>query len=514
MRALALALIASTLCRAEWLRLETPGFEQIRGVFNQAGIATGPLRLRVFLFSSAEEFHRYRENVDGFYQGSPERDYIALYTNADAGRVAFHEYVHLVLRHSAIPLPHWFDEGMSEFYSTVQFQKDKLRIGDPIPSHLDLLARNEWLDDQALHNVEHGPMFYAESWALVHMLNLAPRWRDRMPQFVLLLAQENPDAFRQAFGKSMDEALAELRLYVGQMRTTTIPASIDAPHEPRIARIENQEAAIACAGLALALKRTDLAAKLIDRLPPSAEIESMQGTIALARGERGEAKRHLDRAIQLGSRDLALYFEYAMMERESGRPDTALLQKVISIDPGFADAHFLLGVRATDDGDSKSALEHLQAATRAEPHRSTYWHALAYAQTRAGQDASAAIRRAIATAETEQEERMAEALRGLRSPEQRPAPRPSIVTPSSWNSLPHDAHIEGTLVEFNCEGPTVRIRDRANATIELRVSHASGIQLINAPQPAFQFSCGPQNMPVAIDYERASGEVARIEFRL
>src|SRR5581483_505930 len=135
MRALALALIASTLCRAEWLRLETPGielitdagersarpllarFEQIRGVFNQAGIATGPLRLRVFLFSSAEEFHRYRENVDGFYQGSPERDYIALYTNADAGRVAFHEYVHLVLRHSAIPLPHWFDEGMSEFYS-------------------------------------------------------------------------------------------------------------------------------------------------------------------------------------------------------------------------------------------------------------------------------------------------------------------------------------------------------------------------------------------------------------
>ena len=45
-------------------------------------------------------------------------------------------------------------------------------------------------------------MFYAESWALVHMLNLAPDYREHLPQYVMLLANgtDAPEAFRMAFG--------------------------------------------------------------------------------------------------------------------------------------------------------------------------------------------------------------------------------------------------------------------------------------------------------------------------
>src|SRR5260370_633588 len=94
-------------------------FDEIRRIFRQTNAPDSPLALRVFVFASEKEFRVYREDsaTDGFYQSAPERDYIALYAAADAGRVVVHEYVHLVLSHSSGPLPKWFEEGTAEFYS-------------------------------------------------------------------------------------------------------------------------------------------------------------------------------------------------------------------------------------------------------------------------------------------------------------------------------------------------------------------------------------------------------------
>ncbi len=492
-------------------------FEQIREFFRQAGIDSGPLRLRVFVFASAEELHRFREGADGFYQSAPERDYIAMHAGPEAGRVAFHEYVHLVLRHSSVPLPNWFNEGMAEFYSTVQLQKDRLRVGDPIPAHLNLLASASRLDEAALARRDPSPIFYAESWALVHMLNLSPKWRDGMPQFVLLLAKDKPadEAFREAFGRSIADALADLRVYVKDMRATMIPGAIGVPDEPRVSKLSDEEGSIASAGLALAVRRTELASKLIGKFFASAGSESMRGTIALAEGRREEARQHLERAIALGSRDASLYFEYAMMERESGRPDPELLKKVIEIDPGFADAQFLLGVRETDEGDLRSAISHLRAATAAQPDRSNYWHALAYAESKAGApEAALSIRRAMRTAANDQEMKMAEALLGLDHPQERSQLKMAVVTPESWQGRKGNARMEGTLIEFDCSGPAIKIRDLGGAITTLKIAHPSDIKLVNAAEPTFQFSCGAQQMRVSVEYDRDSMEVTQIEFRL
>src|SRR5579872_700273 len=353
------------------------------------------------------------------------------------------------------------------------------------------------------------------------MLNLAPQWRDGMPHFISLLAQEKQpeEAFREAFGKSMDQALTVLPLYLKSVRSGVVPAILDQPDPPRVDRIADAEAAMACAGLALAVSRPDLAQSIAAKVKDSAAAEGMRGAIALAGSRPDDARRHFDRAIQLGSRDASLYFEYAMLEHESGRPDAELLRKTIEIDPGFADAQFLIGVRETDAGEYRSALEHLRAAVSLHPDRATYWHALGYAQAKAGayQDSQVSARRTIASAETDAEEQMGRAL--LRLSDEIPAPResrPAVNIPRSWENRKGDARVEGTLVEFDCDGtpPRLRIRDATGAIVTLQAQHPGQIELVNAPEATLQLTCGPQNRRVVVDYEQASGDVTRIEFRL
>ena len=205
MRAAILLLLIAPAYAAEWIRIAAPGmelitdagektgrhllarFEQIRGVFRQAGIADSPLPVRIFAFASERELHDYRDalNVHGFYKNGGERDYIALQADSDAPRVALHEYVHVVLNHSALRLPVWFEEGTAEFYSTLDLTGSRLRIGAPIESHLALLrSAPSPLNAQDLASITvtspryDSGLFYAESWALVHMLNLPPAWRD------------------------------------------------------------------------------------------------------------------------------------------------------------------------------------------------------------------------------------------------------------------------------------------------------------------------------------------------
>ncbi len=540
MKRLVFLLSAALLSSAQWIRVDSPGlelltdegeqagrqltarFEQVRSIFRNAGIADGPSRLRVFAFASAAEFHRYRPDSDGFYTPGADRDYIALHSGAESDRVACHEYVHLVLAHSSIPLPKWFDEGTAEFYSTVEFEKDHLRIGGVIPSHLARLAGAKWLDAASLERGAEGEgrmMFYAESWALVHMLNLAPAWRDGMPQFLLLLSQGKApeEAFREAFNRTPDKALADLPAYLRSAHPARIPAALDHAGEPSVKRLTREEAAIARAELALNLRNPEFAAAIMNGAGDSPASEATRGAIALAENRRDEARRHLDRAIALGSRDASLYFEYAMLERENGRPDFPMLRKVLEIDPDFADAAFLMGIRETDDGDWKSAISHLRTATRIRPQKSGSWQALSYAQAKAGDfDGSAqSARRAIATAETDAERQAAQALLGLGSAE-RPLAKAPVTTPESWRGRKGDARAAGTLINFDCGGdhPRVHLREESGATVVFEILHPAEIELINAPQPTLQISCGPQNWRVTVEYESGSRDVTRIEFPL
>jgi hypothetical protein len=244
----ALMVLSPQFVSAEWSVYRSPHFELysdaretaareavgrlelIRHVFlERVGPAGSPLPVRAFLFAREREFRDFRPNAitRGFYQSGPERDYIAMHDlGEETVRVVYHEYVHLTLNHSAPPLPRWLEEGTAEFYSTLQAKGDRLLIGMPIASHLRVLSGSPWLDADELRAVKHDTpgydeagrsgVFYAQSWAIAHMLHLGPRYRVNTPRFWQMVYRGIPVevAFGEAYGKTLAAALQEMRAYL------------------------------------------------------------------------------------------------------------------------------------------------------------------------------------------------------------------------------------------------------------------------------------------------------------
>ncbi len=500
-------------------------FEALHRVFGESHISTASAPLVIFVFSSAEEYHKYRTITASaaMFQTSDDVDLIALYAGVSMQRTASHEYLHKVIQHASAPLPHWLEEGVPEFYSTLTVTPNKVHIGAPISAYQHLLSTELWLDadDLAQGNRIDGPIFYAESWALVHMLTLSPTWSQGMPQFVKLLndGREQEEAFTTAFGKPIDQALRELRTYLRLPREITLPAPPpDDATAYQVTPLAPVDAMLALAGLALRTNHLDLAHTLFTRAakedPQSPSSAAGLGDLARAENRPQDAERELDRAIALGSRDANAYFQMALLKK-----DRALLEKTLEIDPHFSEAHFVLGVRETDEGNLASAIAHLRQAVAVQPKRFTYWNALSYAQAKSGdhQGAAESARRAALLASTKQEDQMAAALTLLA--QEAPAPpkrKPAVITPPSWQNPKGDTRAEGILTKVDCDSSPVRLVFSTGApirTLDLKVQNPTAVELVNADGVSTTLTCGEQSQPVAVDYVAATAEITRIEFK-
>jgi tetratricopeptide (TPR) repeat protein len=540
-RLLALALFAVPTFAESWVRVSSPHieiftdngektaravlhrFETLHRVFGESNIAASPAPLRVFIFSTRPDFMAYEidERAAGFYTPGDDREFIVLYCDSALTSYASHEYLHRVVQHASAPLPHWLSEGIAEFYSTLSTNATRIRVGDPIQSRLSLLQSRPWLsaEDLALGSSSDGPIFYAESWALVHMLSLSPQWKNGMPEFVRLLndGREPREAFTAAFGKSMEEALVALHPYLKNPKSVTAPLPPMDEAEPyQVTRLAPLDATLALADLALTTRRAGLARSLFlqaaKKNPESPAAVAGLGFLALAENRTDDAQKELERAISMGYRDGRAYFELAMLKK-----DNTLLEKALSVDPDLSDAHFLLGTRATDDGNFAAAIEHLRQAVAIQPRRFTYWHALGYAQAKAGDRHGAAesARRTVIIASNPQEEQMAAALALLASePPVIRTKKPAVTTPPSWQNPKGDTRAEGTLTRVDCDSLPVRlILSTETGTIELNVQNPSAVELLNAEGASTTLVCGAQSRPVAVEYFAKTKEITRIEFK-
>lgn len=452
--AVLLSLFVALPARADWLRLrgtdtelltdagEKQGrralnrLEQIRAVLPASGEDNGR-ELRVVLFDSEKEFREYAQDqtTSALYLSGLEHDYIVTYAGGELPRVVTHEFVHFLLNQSRVPLPPWFEEGTAELYSNTQINSKRVRIGKELEAHMNRLLSRPWLTAKQLaadrpdtipkqeDQEQAENMFYAESWALMHMLNLSPNYRDHLPQFIMLLANgtDGSEAFRTAFGRDFERALAELPSYLKKIRSVQLDIPppkplVAAPAEP----LSEVTAALVRGDVALRRGLTEKARTLFEQAarehPDSATAEAGLGMLAMTQNRPGDARRYLEKAIQLDDKDATILFEYALLERDAGAGTERvreMLEKVVALNPNFGEAQLLLGVRATDDRNYDRAVAYLHDAARLLPRQSYVWHALAYAQQKLGRfpEALEAAQRAVRTATTDEQERMAEALR-------------------------------------------------------------------------------------------------------
>lgn len=555
--------MAANCASAAWLRLTSPHFEVltdarertartalkrlelIHSVFAEAiGAKRPPLPVRVFLFGSDRDYRAFRlsRTSSAFFQSGAERDYIVL---SDLGpetlRAAYHEYVHLVLHHSAAVLPRWLEEGTAEFYSTLDVRSGRLVLGLPVANHLRLLAAADWpvaAPETHDDDREKAALYYAQSWALVHMLNLAAPYRRQMPRFAELLDQTVPAplAFEQAFSKPWEAALADLRSYLRapQLPVVELLAADASAISIEVQALPQAAADLAQVELLIQLDRPEQAAKLLDRAakldPGSVEIETARGLLALSQKRNQTALGHFRGLIERQRAPAFVYLEYAMLLRESGaREDEYLpfLQQAVGRNPNLAEAHFLLGLAAQRQGRHSEAAASFQRAAQVLPRQSYFWHALSVSLHQAGAEDQArrAARKAAETASTKEQMDMAQAVLRLTTasaaPPAAPPRKPTVSTPESWKPRAGNTRIEGTLERIDCLGASARFHVRSGGRpVALWVDRPGEVLLRTGTGITFEFRCGLQRpRRVVIDYEakleparKTEGVIAAIEF--
>ena len=558
MRAACLFLLSALCANAAWLRIASPNFElytnagerqgrlvleqceQVRMVFLQAnGVKDDPLPVRLYLFASEGDYRPFRlsQFTRGYYQSGPEKDMIAiLASGADTPRIASHEYVHIVLHHSSAQLPRWFEEGTAEFYSTLDVDDDRALIGRPISQHLEVLERMAWLDAGRLAAFgreadDRTGLFYAQSWALVHMLNLSAHWRQGLPQFAALLAAGTPaeEAFGKAFGRGLPAAISDLRDYIDGRNLPSIETAVKPVGSVslRINPVKEPEADLARAELLIAIGKADEAEKIYQKLiregRQTIENATGLGLLALARNDYAAARSHLQKAIDMGASDGRTFFEYAMLLRETGADRgevTHWLRRTVEASPNFAEAHALLANAAQREGRLTEAIDHLKRAASILPRQSQFWHALALAYHQAGERelARSSARRALDAAATDAEREAAQAaiaLAGSPASVAMPNTRPAVTTPERWQNRKGDARLEGQLVEVECLGTSARFHLVASGSkIVLDVLRPGEIPIGNSTGERQELSCGRQQpVPVVVDFIAATREVVAVAFR-
>ena len=122
--------------------------------------------------------------VAGYFSPGP-MNYVTLVSNreGDYQPVVYHEYVHLILSHAMGSMPTWMSEGLAEFYGSSQIAPGgkSAQLGNIVQHHIWRLQK-EMLPLSTLAGIGHdspfynerdkSSVFYAESWALIHYLQL------------------------------------------------------------------------------------------------------------------------------------------------------------------------------------------------------------------------------------------------------------------------------------------------------------------------------------------------------
>ncbi len=351
--------------------------------------------------------------VAGFFQSSPDVDYITLSVDRKHVRrpdtLAFHEYVHLLVRNSFGNAPLWFNEGLAEYYSTFEISDGNKRVtlGSPAGNRVQTLRERELLPLEQLFNVDDSSpyykepdkrkIFYAQSWALVHYL-LSGQRRLQLSTYLELLAKgmtvEN--AFRQAFQTDFASLETELRSYIRlnnyPRQIITFEKRLEFDPFVRSTPLREAEAQFYLGDLLLHTNQLDEAAGYLQRAvaldPNLATAHASLGVLHMRQNRFDEAKKHLELASRKSENYLVHYYYAYVLSREGMALDNfvegyyktedaermrAELKKAIELAPKFTEAYRLLAfINLVRDEQLDESIALLKQAISLSPRRQEY----------------------------------------------------------------------------------------------------------------------------------------------
>ena len=344
-----------------------------------------------------------RSNVAGYFLPGADGNYITLNSEArleNPFQLIFHEYFHFLVGRNLIHAPVWLNEGLADFYSTLEtLDKDqKVMIGKPISVYLRVLNSNPPLPIKTLLTVEHSSshyndssktgMFYSESWALVHYLMLGNKGA-RHSQFMQFIGQLHSgipleENFRQSFQADYKKIEGELANYTRRSAYPaleyTLTKQFDSDQEVESRPLSEAEVQYYLGDLLLHANRLDEAEGYLQRsLELGANAAQVQISLAVLRIRQqrfAEARKLLQSAIAADPRNYLGQFYYAEDLSQSGKYEEAVkyYQQAITLKPDLGSLHAGLGFTYAALGQKKNAVEEFRQALQLDPTSQDYYH--------------------------------------------------------------------------------------------------------------------------------------------
>jgi tetratricopeptide (TPR) repeat protein len=422
-------LCAARVDGAQWVRVETPNFvvfgevgeKRTRDVaaeferFREAlarvlpGAAPkAPVPTTVVVFDNRKSFEPYRPlyngkpiDVAGYF--SSDRDVnrvaLALEDRTQGLRIIFHEYVHLVVSNITDNIPSWLNEGLAEYYSTflVTDEGKTATMGTVIEPHLIMLNQEQLLPLKDLLAVTHDSplynegqrrgMFYAESWALVHLLLSSDDRSRQLGEYARVTGAGVPAAaaWQQVFGAY--DPLPDLRRYVKQFSVRGFryhfKEGIDTVKGDAV-KLTDAEIETTLGDELLGVRRAEDAEarlkKAMTLQPPAARAKALLGLQRVNDGNHDEARKLLMEAAGERSDWLTQYYVASGLGNMVQSDDAALadaarqaIGSVLAVRPDLPHALALQGrIAMATRKDVDAAALAVQRARMLAPGREDY----------------------------------------------------------------------------------------------------------------------------------------------
>lgn len=376
--------------------------------------------MTVMVFKTDESYRPFEPlyqgqpaGVAGFFQSSQDVDYLTFSVDRkhvlDADTLAYHEYVHVLVRNSFRNAPLWFNEGLAEYYSTFELSDGNKRVtlGKPIGSRAQTLREHELLPVETLFSIDSDSayynetgkrnLFYAESWALVHYLLSGPRRLELSTYLELLgngMAVE--DAFQKAFETNFAGMDNELRQYVHlnkyPQQRVTFEQGLEFDPLMQSTVLTEAKAQFYLGDLLLHTNRLEAAEahlqKAIALDENLAAAHASLGVLRMRQNRLSEATQHLERASAKSESYLVHYYYAYVLSHEGMGSDNSIegyydtekarlmraeLKKAIDLAPNFAEAYRLLAfVNLVTDEYLEESIALLKKAIDLSPRRQEF----------------------------------------------------------------------------------------------------------------------------------------------
>lgn len=420
--------------------------EQMRDIFSQL-FRKAKLRLpeplEVIAFRSDEEYIHVAPlrqgqptSAPGFFLAGDDRNYIVLDLAAeDSWRAVSHDFARLLLNFNYPPTQDWFDEGFAQYFASLRLGDDKAQIGgDPtqnlpwehsLPgesataanapkSFVELLSL-QWLPMPELFMMRksasgYPPMFYAQSWIVMHYLLNQNKLSEAGAYFRLVEIQKVPvdQAIQQAFGVSTAQFEQAVKSYF---------QSLAWPHAPENKLINAASSSsgsvyqypvpVAAGQVGSSVKDVSdteahsLIAEMSLRMPehreqgekelqtiisdPKTENAIAHRGLAWAHMERKEfdqANQELARGSELDGKDLWTHYYLALVKIRAAQSSREPIQgvsnmvqdllAVLDLSPDFAEAHNMLAMARLQGGGVHAARDAMRVAIQLSPRNEQY----------------------------------------------------------------------------------------------------------------------------------------------